>query len=103
MGHSAFQPIVLALDGVGQSEAPVVAGALEAGRLAGHARAVVIVERDSESRQRPRSLRLGRRIGEIDQYLLATQGDWKGSGRIEADQRPAAGEVELPIVPVAGD
>jgi hypothetical protein len=82
--------------------ASVEPGPLEPGHLARHPRSVAVGDGGFEPGEGARPLRLGRRVAQIDEDLAVSFGDRVGAHRIAADERRAAGEIELPVVPIAG-
>ena len=61
-----------------------------------HPRPVAVGYGGLEPGERARPLRLGRRVAQIDQDLAVTLRDRVATHRIAADERSAAGEIELP-------
>ena len=102
MGHPVFQPAVACDHGRGDRKRRVKARAFQPHHLARHMGAIIIGQRHGQALKRARTPRFRRRVGQIDEDCIAAQFHRIGSHRIAPDQRRPACQIELPVVPVAG-
>ena len=102
VGRAEFEMLVLRFKRVDKGDAGVEAGALQPRHFARHARRVVVRHRRNKTVERAPLLCVGGRITQVDKDLAGPQFDRIGAHRIAADKRLAARQIELPVVPVAG-
>ena len=100
--HAVFEPLPAEPEGVDHRLAGIKAGAFQPRRFARHSWSVVVQDGGLHTAQRASAAFLRRRVAEIDEDFAAALRDLIGANRVAADQRRAAGEIEFPIVPVAG-
>src|SRR5215471_20871712 len=103
VAHTGLESIVAGGESMRDCGARIETGAFEPGNLARDPRVVVVRHRDLEAPERALFLDLRRRIGQVDENLVAPSLDRIGPYRIAADQGPTACEIEFPVVPVAGE
>ena len=103
VGHAVAQPLVAARDRLRERDLGGGAGALEAGQLAGDARRVVVGHRRVELEQRLADPLFGRRLARIDPDDARLHPDRIDAQAVAAIVVAAGPEIELPVVPVAGE
>ena len=103
MGPSELHALGGPSDGVAQRIERVGAEPVQASELARHAFVGVVLTGFGEARENLRAALGDGRVHEVDPHLAVADLDRVGAQPLATVQVPAASQVELPVVPVAGE